>query len=150
MRIVLQRVSCASVAVADEIIGKIGRGILALVSVGQEDTTDDAALIAEKIATLRIFRDEHNKMNLSVQDVNGAVLVVSQFTLHGDCRRGRRPSFVAAAPPEKAVPLYEQVIADLREKYGLTVASGAFGAYMQVSLLNDGPVTLMLDSHKNF
>ena len=150
MRAVLQRVSEASVAVEDKIIGSIGQGILALVSVEQEDSSADASHIADKIAALRIFRDEAGKMNRSVSDIGGEVLVISQFTLHGDCRRGRRPSFIAAASPEIAIPLYEQVVKLLREKWGLTVATGEFGATMQVSLLNDGPVTLLLDSKKNF
>ena len=150
MRAVLQRVSEASVSVNDKKIGSIGPGILALVSVEQEDTPADTKYIADKIAALRIFRDADGKMNLSVSDIGGEVLVISQFTLHGDCRRGRRPSFIAAAPPDKAIPLYEQVVTHLREKWMLHVATGEFGANMQVSLLNDGPVTLLLDSKKNF
>ena len=150
MRAVLQRVSHASVSVDNTVIGEIGRGIMALVSVEQEDTDSDAVYIADKIAALRIFRDDNDKMNLSLTDVDGQALVISQFTLHGDCRRGRRPSFIRAAPPEFAVPLYERVVSRLRENAGITVATGAFGAYMQVSLVNDGPVTLILDSHKAF
>ena len=150
MRAVLQRVSEASVSVDDQGIGNIGQGILALVSVEQKDTAADASHIADKIAALRIFQDEEGKMNRSVSDIGGEVLVISQFTLHGDCRRGRRPSFIAAASPETAIPLYEQVVTRLREKWGLQVATGKFGANMQVSLLNDGPVTLLLDSKKNF
>jgi D-aminoacyl-tRNA deacylase len=150
MRAVLQRVSHAAVAVDGETIGRIDNGILALVSVEHSDTQEDASYIAEKIASLRIFRDAEDKMNLSVGDVGGSVLVISQFTLHGDCRRGRRPSFITAAPPETAIPLYEQVIALLRNNAKLHVETGRFGAYMQVSLLNDGPVTILLDSKKQF
>ncbi len=150
MRAVLQRVSHASVSVDNTVIGEIGRGIMALVSVEQEDTDSDAVYIADKIAALRIFRDDNDKMNLSLTDVGGQALVISQFTLHGDCRRGRRPSFVRAAPPESAVPLYERVVARLRDNNGITVATGSFGAYMRVSLVNDGPVTLLLDSSKAF
>lgn len=150
MRAVLQRVSEASVSVASKTIGEIGRGILALVSVDQEDTSDDAIYIADKIAALRIFKDEEGKMNYSVTDIGGEVLVISQFTLHGDCRKGRRPSFIAAAAPETAIPLYEQVAKHLQTKWNLNVALGEFGANMQVSLLNDGPVTVLLDSKKNF
>ena len=148
MRAVLQRVTSASVSIDNNIVGQINHGILALVSVGHEDSQNDAAYIADKIAALRIFRDSEDKMNLSVCDVGGEVLVISQFTLHGDCRRGRRPSFIAAAPPETAIPLYEEVVAQLRSKYNLHVETGEFGAYMQVSLLNDGPVTILLDSTK--
>jgi len=150
MRAVLQRVASASVSVDNKTVGQIGHGILALVSVGQDDSLSDATYITEKIAFLRIFRDNEDKMNLSVCDVGGEVLVISQFTLHGDCRRGRRPSFIAAAPPETAIPLYEQVVAQLHDKFGLHVETGEFGAYMQVSLMNDGPVTILLDSRKTF
>ena len=148
MRAVLQRVTSASVSIDNKTVGKIGRGILALVSVGQDDSPNDALYIAEKIAGLRIFKDSADKMNRSVCDVGGEVLIISQFTLHGDCRRGRRPSFIAAAPPESAIPLYEQVVTHLRDKVGLHVETGEFGADMQVSLLNDGPVTLLLDSSR--
>lgn len=150
MRAVLQRVSHAAVSVDNETIGRIGNGILALISVEHSDTHADAGYIADKIASLRIFRDHEDKMNLSVKDVGGSVLVISQFTLHGDCRRGRRPSFITAAPPEIAIPLYEEVITLLRSDANLLVETGKFGAYMQVSLLNDGPVTILLDSKKEF
>jgi len=149
VRAVVQRVSEASVAVDGKVIGAIGPGLLALVSVDAEDTELDAGYISEKIAGLRIFNDDQGKFNLSVEDVGRAVLVVSQFTLHGDCRKGRRPSFTEAARPEKAIPLYESVAMHLRER-GLTVATGEFGAHMTVHLINDGPVTLLLDSRKVF
>ncbi len=150
MRAVIQRVSHASVTVDDAVIGAIGPGLLALISVAPADTDKDADYIADKIATLRIFKDENEKMNRSVLDAGGEVLVISQFTLHGDCRRGRRPSFIGAAQPERAIPLYERVVARLRDDKHLRVATGEFGAYMQVALTNDGPVTLLLDSEKQF
>jgi D-tyrosyl-tRNA(Tyr) deacylase len=139
----------ASVGVDGRIVGEIAHGILLFVGVDQADTDADAALLAEKIAGLRIFNDADGKFNLSVEDVGGAVLVVSQFTLHGDCRKGRRPSFVQAARPEVAIPLYESVAAKLRAR-GLPVATGEFGAHMEVRLVNDGPVTLLIDTRKVF
>ncbi len=150
MRSVVQRVSHASVAVNNRIVGEIGRGLLVLLGVEMDDTEADAKYIAEKIATLRIFNDEEDKMNLSVLDIKGELLVISQFTLHGDCRRGRRPSFIAAARPDTAIPLYEQVLALLEAYPTLNVARGVFGASMKVSLTNEGPVTLLLDSRKCF
>lgn len=150
MRAVVQRVSHAAVSVDNQIIGQIGWGLLVLIGVDADDVDADATYIAEKIATLRIFNDENDKMNLSVMDIAGQVLVISQFTLHGDCRRGRRPSFVGAACPDIAVPLYEQVISLLQANPGLKVARGEFGASMQVSLTNEGPVTILLDSRKRF
>lgn len=145
MRIVLQRVSRASVTVADETIGAIERGLLVLLGVAHGDTEEDARQLADKVAQLRIFEDSAGKMNLSVTDIGGAVLVVSQFTLLGDCRKGRRPSFVAAAPPELAERLYETFVAAIGVK-GLRVATGRFRADMQVALINDGPVTMLLES----
>ncbi|HEY7155447.1 MAG TPA: D-aminoacyl-tRNA deacylase [Gemmataceae bacterium] len=145
MRAVLQRVSRAAVVIDGETVGAIERGLLVLLGVAPTDTAAEAQWLAEKIAGLRIFNDEAGKMNLSVADVGGAVLVVSQFTLHGDCRKGRRPSFLGAAPPEIAVPLYEAFVKALRA-LGLPVATGRFGAMMQVELVNDGPVTLILDT----
>jgi len=145
MRAVIQRVSSASVEVDGKVVGSIERGFLALIGVGRDDTEEDAASIASKIAGLRIFNDEAGKMNLSVADVGGGVLVVSQFTLYGDCRKGRRPSFIGAAPPEVAMPLYEVFINSLRS-LGLPTATGRFGAMMQVELINEGPVTLILDT----
>ena len=149
MRAVVQRVSESRVTVEDRVAGAIGHGLLVLVSVGERDSEEDAAFIANKVAGLRIFSDADGKFNLSVEDVGGSVLLISQFTLHGDCRKGRRPSFVEAARPEKAIPLYERVAAILRER-GLEVATGEFGAHMDVHLVNDGPVTLLLDSRKAF
>ncbi len=149
MRAVVQRVSESSVTVDGSVVGAIGPGLLALVSVDEDDTERDARYMAEKVAGLRIFNDADGKFNLSVEDVGGAVLVISQFTLHGDCRKGRRPSFVRAARPEKAVPLYELVAVILGER-GIKVATGEFGAHMDVHLINDGPVTLLLDSGKAF
>ena len=149
MRAVVQRVAEAAVEVDGETIGAIGPGLLVLLSVGVDDAPEDAAAMADKIIGLRCFNDADGKFNLSLLDVSGAALVVSQFTLHGDCRRGRRPSFTQAAPPETAVPLYEEVCALLRGR-GVTVETGRFGAHMRVSLLNDGPVTLLLDTKRVF
>jgi D-tyrosyl-tRNA(Tyr) deacylase len=147
MRVVLQRVSRAAVVVDGETIAQIERGLLVLLGVAATDTAAEVRWLAEKTAHLRIFADEAGKMNLSVADVNGEVLVVSQFTLFGDCRKGRRPSFVDAAPPEIAVPLYEAFVNALRS-LGLPVRTGRFGAMMQVELINDGPVTLILDTRE--
>ena len=149
MRAVVQRVSSASVRVDDAVVGEIGRGLLVLLGVARDDTGDDAAQIAAKVAGLRIFDDAAGKMNLAVADAGGSVLVVSQFTLLGDCRGGRRPSYIEAAAPEAANALYETVVAALRAT-GLTVATGVFRAQMAVTLVNDGPVTLLLDSRKAF
>jgi D-tyrosyl-tRNA(Tyr) deacylase len=145
MRIVVQRVASASVTVGGETVGAIGRGLLLLVGVTHDDTEADAKWMADKIAGLRIFEDDAGKMNLSVLDVGGSVLSVSQFTLYGDCRKGRRPNFMEAARPEQAEPLYETLNRHLRE-HGLVVETGRFGAMMRVSLVNDGPVTLILDT----
>lgn len=149
MRAVIQRVSEASVDVDGTVVGKIGRGFLALIGVGRDDTEDDAGAIAGKIAGLRVFNDAAGDMNLGLADVDGAVLAVSQFTLHGDARKGRRPSFIDAAPGETAQPLFERVVMLLRRE-GVEVATGVFGAQMRVSLVNDGPVTILLDSRKLF
>jgi D-tyrosyl-tRNA(Tyr) deacylase len=149
MRAVVQRVREASVVVDGATIGAIGHGLLAFVGVDVDDDEKDAVQMAEKILFLRCFQDEASKFNLSVQDVNGGVLVISQFTLHGDCRKGRRPSFTQAARPETAIPLYETVIRALRAR-GVTVAAGSFGAHMDVRSLNDGPVTLLIDTKKVF
>ena len=145
MRAVLQRVSRAAVVIDGETVGAVQRGLLVLLGVAEADTEKEARWLAEKVAGLRVFNDEAGKMNLGVADVNGGVLVVSQFTLYGDASKGRRPSFVAAAPPEVAVPLYEAFVNALRA-LGLPVATGRFGAMMQVELVNDGPVTLILDT----
>lgn len=149
MRAVVQRVSESSVTVDGETVGAIGQGLLVLLGVGEGDSPGDADYLVEKIAGLRIFRDDGGKMNRSVEEAGGGILLISQFTLHGDCRRGRRPSFVDAARPETAIPLYERVAAGFRAR-GLKVATGVFGAHMTVGLVNDGPVTILLDSKKTF
>lgn len=149
MRAVVQRVSSASVKVDNEFVGQIDRGFLVLLGVGTDDADADAVLLAEKIAGLRVFEDDTGKMNLSLSDVDGRILVVSQFTLFGDCRKGRRPSFIEAARPEKAELLYETFVAEVRGQ-GIAVETGRFQTHMDVSLVNDGPVTLMLDSRKTF
>ncbi len=149
MRAVVQRVSRAKVTVAGQVTGQIDRGLVVLLGVGQDDVEGDAGYLAEKVCGLRIFPDSDGKMNLSLEDVGGAMLVVSQFTLLGDCRRGRRPSFIAAAAPEKAEELYESFVAAVRAR-GVAVGCGRFRQHMDVELVNDGPVTLMLDSGKLF
>ena len=149
MRAVIQRVLQAEVKVKDEQVGQIDKGLLVYLSVGKGDTIKDAEFMAEKLVNLRIFADEAGKMNRSVLDVGGAILLVSNFTLHGDCRKGRRPSFDAAAEPELAQQLYEKVI-ELIAEQGVAVEKGVFGEYMQVSSINDGPVTFLLDSTKLF
>ena len=149
MRAVVQRVAQARVEVGGEVVGTIGKGFLVLIGVAQGDTAADAAYLAEKTAGLRVFEDAAGKMNLALAEVGGAVLAVSQFTLLGDCRKGRRPGFTDAAPPELADALYTDYVAALRAQ-GLTVATGVFRAEMQVHLVNDGPVTLLLDSRKAF
>ena len=144
MRVVLQRVSSASVTIDGRIAGAIDRGFLLLAGWTHGDTPAVNAWMAEKITGLRLFGDAEGKMNLALADVGGAVLVVSQFTLYGDAEKGRRPSFIAAARPEEAIPLYEDFVSQLR-KTGLQVATGEFGAMMDVALVNDGPVTLVLE-----
>ena len=143
----IQKVSRAQVTVAGEICGKIGKGILVLLGVADGDTEADARLLADKAAGLRIFEDGDGKMNLSLNDVGGAMLVVSQFTLLGDCRKGRRPSFTAAAPPELAEALYE-IFVEKVAAHGIQTATGRFRQFMEVELVNDGPVTLLLDSQR--
>ncbi len=145
MRVVLQRVSSARVVVDGEVVGEIARGWLVLLGIATGDTPKDSDWLAEKVANLRAFEDADGKMNLSVQDVSGSVLVVSNFTLHADCTKGRRPSFLAAARPEQAEPLYVSFQKSLR-MFGIPVAAGRFGADMQVELVNDGPVTFVIDS----
>ena len=146
MRAVIQRVKSASVTVAGQITGEIGPGLVILLGVGPEDTVSDGAWLASKIVNLRIFPDAEGKMNCSLLDTEGGALVVSQFTLYGDCRRGRRPSFVGAAPPDIAEPLYERFCEQMAEAGVTLVGRGVFGAMMDVSLINDGPVTLIVDS----
>ena len=149
MRAVVQRVSRARVVVDGQVTGAIDAGVAVLLGVGREDTHDDAAYIAEKIAHLRIFEDETGKMNRSLLDTAGAALLVSQFTLYGDARKGRRPGFDQAAPPEQANALYEECVRALRA-FGVRVETGVFRAHMAVELTNDGPVTILLDSAKLF
>ncbi len=149
MRAVVQRVTQASVAVGGLVRGAVGRGFMVLVGVEAGDGEADTRYIADKVAGLRVFEDAAGKMNLALNDVGGAILAISQFTLLGDARGGRRPSFTAAARPEAADPLYERVVADWRAR-GIAVETGVFGADMAVSLVNDGPVTILLDSRKLF
>ena len=145
MRAVIQRVKESSVSVNNEIIGKIGSGLMVLLGVSETDRAEDADYLADKIVNLRIFEDENHKMNRSLLDLGGEMLVVSQFTLLADCRKGRRPSFVHAAGPNKANELYERFVEQVRQK-GINVATGRFRAMMDVSLINDGPVTLIVES----
>lgn len=145
MRAVLTRVKSASVTVDGSVIGQIGQGFLILLGVTHEDTEAQAVKLADKLMGLRIFEDENGKMNRSLEDVGGQVLVVSQFTLYGNCKKGRRPEFLAAARPEIAIPLYEKFIALCRDK-GFSVETGEFGAEMLVQSVNDGPVTLIVDT----
>ena len=149
MWIVTQRVRQAKVEMQGRLAGKIDKGLLVYLSVGRGDTTEDAQFIAEKLVNLRIFADEAGKMNRSVAEVGGSILLVSNFTLHGDCRKGRRPGFDAAAKPQLAQQLYEKV-GELITEQGVAVEKGVFGEYMQVSSINDGPVTFLLDSSRLF
>lgn len=149
MRAVVQRVSRAQVTVADELTGTVNKGLLVLVGVTEGDTEKDAQYLADKVTGLRIFEDENGKMNLSVKDVGGEILSVSQFTLYGDCRKGKRPSFDKAARPEAANMLYEK-FNELCRQQGVQVETGVFRSHMQVELVNDGPVTILLDSSKLF
>ena len=149
MRAVVQRVSRAKVTVAGEITGAIEQGLLVLLGVSENDSQDDVIYLAGKIAGLRIFNDDENKMNRSLADIGGGMLVVSQFTLLGDCRKGRRPSFISAARPELADELYRSFVAEIRG-HNVPVATGRFQEHMDVELVNDGPVTLLLDSRKEF
>lgn len=148
MRAVIQRVSSASVETEGKVVGSIGRGFLVLLGVHVTDETADADYIVKKISGLRVFEDENGKMNLPLNEVSGELLIVSQFTLYGDARHGNRPSFIEAALPENAIPLYEYVVGSLRRSF--RVETGVFGADMQVRLVNDGPVTILLDSTKSF
>ena len=146
MRIVLQRVKSANVAIEGSVVSEIEQGFLLLVGVGSDDTRDDASYLARKIAGMRIFSDENGKMNLSIDQVGGKILSVSQFTLFADTKKGNRPSFTGAASPEAANKLYEEFNEILRTEYGLIVETGEFAADMQVSLVTDGPVTILLDT----
>ena len=145
MRFVIQRVTRASVTVDDQVIGRIGKGFLVLIGIGEEDDRETADKLVKKLVGLRIFEDENGKTNLSLADVGGELLLVSQFTLYADCKKGNRPSFVKAAKPDQAVPLYEYIIGKCRESVP-KVECGEFGAYMVIDLVNDGPFTIVLDS----
>lgn len=149
MRAVVQRVSRAKVTVDGEITGEIARGFVVLLGVAEGDNQDDVIYMAQKVVGLRVFEDAEGKMNLGLADIGGAMLVVSQFTLLGDCRKGRRPSFIAAARPEMADSLYRSFVAEVQGQ-GITVATGRFQTHMDVELINDGPVTLLIDSRKDF
>src|SRR5579864_9248383 len=149
MRVVVQRVSHARVVVEGRVAGEIAPGLLVLLGVGRADTSETAAVMAEKIVNLRIFNDEQGKMNRSLLDIRGAILAVSQFTLYGDARGGRRPSFIQAAPPEQGKSLYEEFVQSVAA-LGVGVETGVFQAHMSVELINDGPVTILLDSDKLF
>lgn len=149
MRAVVQKVSKSKVTVDENVTGQIEKGLLVLLGVTHEDTSKDVDYMVDKITNLRIFEDENEKMNLSLKDVGGEILAVSQFTLYGDCRRGRRPSFTDAAKGDIANPLYEEFVKKVREQ-GINVGTGVFGAHMMVELTNDGPVTILLESNKAF
>ncbi|MGB7293836.1 MAG: D-aminoacyl-tRNA deacylase [Thermodesulfobacteriota bacterium] len=149
MRLVVQRVKHARVEVDRELVGRIGEGLLLLLGIKGDDSIEDVEYLVEKALGLRIFEDHTGKMNLSIMDKGGEILVVSQFTLYGDCRKGRRPSFDEAAPPELAVNLYDLFVEEIKKK-GMKVETGRFGAVMEVDLINSGPVTLLLDSNKVF
>ena len=146
MRTVIQRVTEASVRIEDEMYNAIGPGLLLLLGIEEEDGPEDSDWLVQKIANMRIFGDEEGKMNLSVQDIRGEILVISQFTLHASTKKGNRPGFTKAARPEQAIPLYENFIQELRKASGLAIKTGIFGADMKVSLINDGPVTILMDS----
>ncbi len=145
MLAVIQRVKSSSVTVDNDIVGAINSGLLVLIGVAKDDTSDDADYLADKVTTLRIFEDENRKMNRSLLDIGGEMLVVSQFTLLGDCKKGRRPSFILAAGPDQANTLYERFVSQVRQK-DVAVFTGRFGATMEVALINDGPVTLIMES----
>jgi len=149
MRAVVQRVKEAGVKVDNKIVGKISKGLLIFLGVGEEDSEIDLNYLVHKILGLRIFQDENDKMNLSVQDINGEILVISQFTLYGDVRKGKRPSFIKSAHPEIGNRFYEEFITKINES-GVKVESGKFGAHMDIDLINDGPVTILIDSNKDF
>ena len=146
MRVLIQRVSSASVQIADEEYSKIGHGLLILMGVENEDSEEDVEWLTSKISKMRIFDDESGHMNLSVNDVNGDILVVSQFTLHASTKKGTRPSFIKSSKPDHAIPLYEMFISKMKSKIQQNISSGKFGTTMQVQLTNDGPVTIWIDS----
>jgi len=146
MRIVLQRVAEASVTIEGQVKSKISKGLLLLLGIEKEDGQEDLVWLCKKVLSMRIFNDQEGKMNLSVQDVEGEIIVVSQFTLHANNKKGTRPSFIRAARPETAIPLYEKFVSQLEQGLGRSVGTGAFGADMKVALLNDGPVTIIIDS----
>lgn len=149
MRAVIQRVKKANVTIDDKIKGKIKKGIMLLLAIGQEDTEKDTKYMLEKTMNLRIFEDENEKMNLSLLDIKGEMLVISQFTLYGDCRKGRRPNFMKSAKPETAEEIYNEFIKKAKG-YGIKIQTGEFGANMDIDLINDGPVTILIDSKKEF
>lgn len=149
MRAIVQRVLNSSVSVDGEVVGEINAGFNVLVGIGKEDTIEDLKYIRDKVINLRVFHDEDEKMNLSLKDVNGELLLISQFTLYGDCRKGRRPNFMDALGGEEAKKLFDTFV-DMCKEEGIRVETGIFGADMKVSILNDGPVTIMLDSKRNF
>lgn len=149
MRIVLQRVKSASVSINGEISGTISGGMVVFLGISKTDTTKDLHWMVEKVINLRIFDDQNGKMNMSLADISGEMLIISQFTLYGDCRKGRRPGFSAAAPPELAQPLYEEFVKEVKNRQ-IKVASGTFQAEMEIQLVNQGPVTLLLDSEKKY
>ena len=150
MRVVIQRVSQAAVQIEDKIVGQINAGLLLLAGIVASDTEEDITWISKKVVQMRIFSNEAGKMNRSVQDINGGILLISQFTLFASTKKGNRPSFLEAAPPELATPLYEQLITQLEQNLGKKIQTGVFGADMQVALLNDGPVTIILDSKDRY
>ncbi|TWF45041.1 D-tyrosyl-tRNA(Tyr) deacylase [Chitinophaga polysaccharea] len=147
MRVVIQRVSAASVTVEEAITGQIQQGLLVLLGIEDADTMEDIQWLSSKIVNLRIFNDDNGVMNVSVKDIHGDILLVSQFTLHASTKKGNRPSYIRASKPDVAIPLYEKMIAQLEHDLGTTIQRGIFGADMKVSLLNDGPVTIIIDSH---
>ena len=149
MKLVVQRVKNANVSIENNIVGKINQGFVVLLGVSNEDTKENADYLVKKLLNLRVFSDNDDKMNLSIKDIEGELLIVSQFTLYANCKKGNRPSFIEAAKPEHAKPLYEYFINECR-KENLNVQTGEFGADMQIELINDGPVTILLDSSKNF
>ena len=148
MRVVVQRCSRAEVRIENQVVGQIDRGFVLLVGITEGDTRNEADLLAKKVAQMRVFEDAEGKMNLGLNEVDGAILSISQFTLYADCRKGNRPSFIRAARPETAEPLYDYFNQQLREAYGLRVETGRFGADMKVDFINDGPVTILLDSNE--